>query len=157
MANPAKCHLRKDETTYLGYTLGKSTVRPLFSQVQALQLCPPPSSKKQVHRFLGLAGYYHHFIPGFSSIAALLSDLLKNESPKRIQWTRACEEVFQTLKAQLCQEPKLYSPDFTKEFLLQTDTSDIGLRTVLSQVGGDNEHPILYVSRKLFRGRKPTL
>lgn len=91
-ANPTKCHLGKDETTYLWYTLGKGTVQPWISRFQTLQMCSSPSSKKQVHRFLGLARYYCHFIPGFSSIVAPLTDLLKSESPKRIQWTRACED-----------------------------------------------------------------
>lgn len=88
---------------------------------------------------------------------APLSDLLKNESPKRILWTRACEEVFQTLNAWLPQEPILYSPDFAKEFLLQTDASNVGLGAVLSQVVGGVQHPILYISRELFPQEKTYL
>ncbi|CAM4597036.1 unnamed protein product [Lepidochelys olivacea] len=134
---------------YLKYTLGKGIIRPLGSKVQALQLCPTPSSKK-----LELAGYYCHFIPEFFSIVAPLSDPLKNESCKRIQWTTACEKAFQTLQTRLSQEPVLYSPDFTREFLLQTDASDIGLRAVLWQVVGGDEHPILCISKKLFLREK---
>lgn len=114
--NPAKHLLGKDETINLGYVLGKSTVPPLISKIQALQLCPPPSPNQQVRRFLGLAEYYCRFIPGFSFLVAPLADLLKNESPQKIQWIRASEEAFQILKAQLCREPILHSPDFTKEF-----------------------------------------
>ncbi|CAM4543391.1 unnamed protein product [Caretta caretta] len=38
-ANPKKCRLGREETTYLGYTLGRGQVRPLIGKVQALQEC----------------------------------------------------------------------------------------------------------------------
>ena len=45
----------------------------------------------------------------------------------------------------------LTSPDFTKEFILQTDASAWGIGAVLSQQDNDNiEHPIAYYSRKLL-------
>lgn len=64
-ANPAECHLGKDETTCLGYTLGKGTVRPLVNKVQALQTCHAPSLRKQVHQFLGLAWFLLLIYSGF--------------------------------------------------------------------------------------------
>ena len=55
------------------------------------------------------------------------------------------------LKQQLCCSPVLRSPDFTKEFRLQTDASEYGVGAVLSQEddSGD-EHPVAYFSRKLL-------
>ncbi|KAG6930518.1 hypothetical protein G0U57_003575, partial [Chelydra serpentina] len=61
-----------------------------------------------------------------------------------------CEDAFQELKASLCREPVLYSPDFHREFILQTDASEVGLGAVLSQEVDGEEHPVLYLSRKLF-------
>ncbi|KAI2667414.1 Retrovirus-related Pol polyprotein from transposon 17.6 [Labeo rohita] len=43
----------------------------------------------------------------------------------------------------------LRAPDFNCPFLLQTDASDTGLGAVLSQVRDGEEHPVMYISRKL--------
>lgn len=41
-------------------------------------------------------------------------------------------------------------PNYQKEFLLQTDASDVGLGIFLAQINDQGEeHPILYISRKL--------
>ncbi|XP_065407431.1 uncharacterized protein LOC135972648 [Chrysemys picta bellii] len=149
-ANPAKCHLGQEEVTYLGYTVGGGKLTPLISKVQALRDVPTPTTKKQVRQFLGLAGYYRRFVPDFASIAAPLSDLTKNSQPRQVQWTTQCERAFNTLKERLTQEPVLRHPDFTKEFILQTDASEVGLGAELSQEVDGEEHPVLYLSRKLF-------
>ena len=44
--------------------------------------------------------------------------------------------------------------DFAKPFLLHTDASQVGLGAVLSQVIEDEEHPVLYISRKLLKHEK---
>ncbi len=54
----------------------------------------------------------------------------------------------------LSSEPVLRAPDFSCPFLLQTDASDTGLGAVLSQVQEGEEHPILYISRKLTPAEK---
>ena len=101
--------------------------------------------------FLGLTGYYRHFIPEYSSIAAPLTDLTKKSSPNQVVWSAQCDGAFVRLKQLLCSSPILQSPDFTRPFILQTDASDRGVGAVLSQVGSDGEeHPVGYFSRKLL-------
>ncbi len=53
------------------------------------------------------------------------------------------------MKTALTSEPVLRAPDFSGPFLLQTDASDTGLGAVLSQIQEGEEHPVLYISRKL--------
>lgn len=65
-------------------------------------------------------------------------------------WTDECGQAFQTLKDHLCREPVLFSPDCEREFLLQTDVSEVGLGAVLSQTVEEEKYPILYISHKLF-------
>ncbi|CAM4676576.1 unnamed protein product [Caretta caretta] len=67
-----------------------------------------------------------------------------------VKWTDAAEKAFMDLQTALCSNRVLKAPDFNKEFILQTDASEVGLGAVLSQMVGDEEHPILYRSRKLL-------
>ncbi|XP_044860608.1 uncharacterized protein LOC123363556 [Mauremys mutica] len=97
-ANPKKCQIGREETTYLGYTLGRGLVRPLVGKVQALQECQPPTTKRQVRQFLGLAGYYRRFVPHFATLTAPLTDLLTKNSPRQVCWLADCEKAFQAVK-----------------------------------------------------------
>ena len=51
----------------------------------------------------------------------------------------------------MCSAPVLRAPDFTKEFILQTDASEHGVGAVLSQEDEERvDHPVAYFSRKLL-------
>ena len=68
-----------------------------------------------------------------------------------MKWDTRCEEAFHQLKQALCSSPVIHCPDFTKEFVLQTDASERGVGAVLSQRDEDGEeHPVAYFSRKLL-------
>ncbi|CAM5109558.1 unnamed protein product [Eretmochelys imbricata] len=77
-------------------------------------------------------------------------DLVKARGPDPVRWSDAAERAFTDLRTALCSNPILIALDFTKEFILQTDASEVGLGAVLSQVIGEEKHPILYLSRKLL-------
>lgn len=70
-------------------------------------------------------------------------------------WTEECDKSFEELKNRLSQNPVLNAPDFTKEFILQCDASDLGVGIVLSQLNNEGEeHPILYLSKKFSTAEK---
>uniref|UniRef100_A0A8C1MIS2 Gypsy retrotransposon integrase-like protein 1 n=1 Tax=Cyprinus carpio TaxID=7962 RepID=A0A8C1MIS2_CYPCA len=148
-ANPRKCHLALTEAKYLGYQVGRGLIRPQEKKVAAILSAPRPTTKTQVRAFLGLAGYYRCFIPNFSSLASPLTDLTRKGQPEKVPWNPETESAFQRVKAALTSEPVLRAPDFNRPFLVQTDASDTGLGAVLSQVIDGEEHPVIYISRKL--------
>uniref|UniRef100_A0A3B3HAG4 Gypsy retrotransposon integrase-like protein 1 n=3 Tax=Oryzias latipes TaxID=8090 RepID=A0A3B3HAG4_ORYLA len=148
--NPSKCVFAKPETDYLGYIIGNGMIKPQTDKVSAIQSCPLPVTKKQLRSFLGMAGFYHRFIPHFSARAALLTDLTGARSPNNLQWTKEAEAAFEDIKRALSKNPVLYSPNFQKPFILQTDASDRGLGAVLLQGPPDDRHPVAFISRKLF-------
>ncbi len=150
-ANPKKCAVGRVEVRYLGFHLGHGQVRPQIDKTAAIAACPRPKTKKEVRQFLGLAGYYRRFIPDYSELTSPLTDLAKKEVPDTVPWTERCQQVFTQVKAALCGGPLLHSPDFSLPFLLQTDASDRGLGAVLTQEIGGEEHPVLYISRKLSK------
>jgi hypothetical protein len=100
-----------------------------------------PTSVSDIRSFLGLAGYYHRFIKGFSKISKPMTELL--EKDKKFKWTPAYEASFQELKKRLTTAPILVMPDIEKSFSIFCDASGQGLGCVLMQDG----HMIAYASR----------
>ncbi len=133
-SNPKKCAIGRVEVRYLGFHLGHGQVRPQIDKTAAIAACPRPKTKKEVRQFLGLAGYYRRFIPDYSELTSLLTDLTKKEVPDTVPWTERCQQVFTQVKTALCGGPLLHSPDFSLPFLLQTDASDWGLGAVLTPI-----------------------
>ena len=64
------------------------------------------------------------------------------------------EKSLLELKHRLTQQPVLYAPDFNREFIIQTDASNIGIGVVMAQKKGDGMHPILYFSRKFTDSKR---
>ena len=56
---------------------------------------------------------------------------------------------FEAIKTALCGEAVLCAPNFALPFSVQTDASDRGLGTVLTQQVGGTDRLVLYLSRKL--------
>lgn len=52
---------------------GKGEVKPEYRKAETLKQVEAPKAKKFV-----LAGYYHRFIPHFSIVTQLLTDLMRN-------------------------------------------------------------------------------
>jgi hypothetical protein len=105
----------------------------------------PPTTVSEIRSFLGLAGYYHQFIPNFSKTAKPITELLKKGN--KYLWSEACDEAFKHLKKLLTTSPVLAQPDTTKPFDVYCDASDNSLGGVLMQEG----RVISYSSRQLRR------
>ncbi|XP_047500268.1 uncharacterized protein LOC125046527 [Penaeus chinensis] len=151
--NLAKSDFAHARVTYLGYEVGQGQVKPLDSKIDAIEKYPVPKSKREVMRFLGMAGYYRRFVINFSDIVAPLTDLLKKGV--KFIWSNSCEKAFKTIKAMLTSSPILISPDFEKGFILYVDASDIGAGAVLCQADAAGvDHPMCYFSKKFNKHQR---
>ena len=148
-ARPTKCHIGFRKLEYLGHCLSWGTLTPEDAKVQQVKDAERPKTKRQVRAFLGLTGYYRKFVPGYSQLAAPLTDLTVKGKPDKVVWTPACQQAFEALKDSLTSGRVLRLPDLEKEFALRTDASDRGLGAVLLQEHGGVQHPVAYASRKL--------
>ncbi|XP_055951586.1 uncharacterized protein LOC129987653 [Argiope bruennichi] len=153
---PSKCQLAQSRTKYLGHMVGDGVRTPAEAKIKAVIDFPTPKTKTQIRAFLGLAGYYAHYVEKFSVIATPLTNALKGRMTKeQIRWTPECEQAFQELKMSLTKKPVLHAPDYTKKFIVQTDASDVGMGVVMSQLDSEGkEHPILYLSKKFSDAEK---
>jgi hypothetical protein len=79
----------------------------------------------EIRSFLGLAGYYHRFIEGFSKIVKPLISLL--EKGKEFKWDDKCQDSFEELKKRLTTSLVLIMPDIHKGFDVYCDASLWGL------------------------------
>ena len=148
-ANPKKCTVGQREVHYLGYRLGGGQVRPQVQKTAAVAACPRPKTKKEVRRFLGLAGSYRRFIPAFSELTSPLTDLTRKGASDPVQWTESCQLAFERVRQALSGEPLLYTPNFSLLFILQTDALNSRLGAILSQEVEGVDCPILYIGQKL--------
>ena len=73
--NLEKCIFCTDRVSFIGYVVTPQGIEVDKAKVEAIQGWPEP--KTQVRSFLGLAGFYHHFVKDFSTIAAPLHELTK--------------------------------------------------------------------------------
>jgi hypothetical protein len=97
----------------------------------------------QIRSFLGLAGYYHRFIPNFSKIIKPMTQLLEKEA--KFKWSPQCEDAFLTLNKLLTTAPVLTQPNIKKSFDVYCDASGMGIGGVLMQDGC----AIAYASQQL--------
>lgn len=100
--------------TYLGKVVGQGQVRPVQAKIMAVQQFPPPTTKKELMRFLGMVGYYRSFCKNFSSVVAPLNDLLK--AKVKYTWSSRYQEFFESEKALLCSAPVLAAPRLDQPF-----------------------------------------
>ena len=151
--NLMKSEFGKATVKYLGHIVGQGQVRPLDAKIQTIVKYPIPTSRKELARFLGMAGYYRNFCLNFSDIAAPLTNLLGKKV--KFVWTDDCQLAFDRVKLLLQKSPVLKSPDYEKPFKLIIDSSDVGTGSVLVQEASDGlDHPVSYFSKKFLKYQK---
>ena len=151
--NLAKTELGCAYVTYLGHQVGQGQVKPLDAKVEAIVNFPTPKNRRELMRFLGMAGYYRKFCKNFSLVAEPLTRLLCKD--QRFTWNMNCVGAFTKIKGLLMSAPVLVTPQFDKPFILMVDASDIGVGAVLLQEDHRSlEHPIAYFSQKFNKSQR---
>ena len=145
--NPDKVVFGASEIKYLGHLISSRGVSVLPDRIKTIQQYPPPNNLRALRRFMGMVGFYARFIPGYSDIAAALHSLKR----KGVTWVWGQEQqkAFEELKHALCEAPVLQIPNFSRDFVLTTDASDVAVSAVLQQRIDGSLLPISYHSRIL--------
>ncbi len=147
---PTKCSIGYSSLEFLGFNVGEGTLKPVPKKVEKVLQARRPETKAHLRSFLGLIGYYRHFIPHFAALAVPLTDLTKKNQPNHLKWGEAQENAFNTLRGYLVVPPVLHLPDLRRPFILQTDACREGIGAILMQEYDGIRYPIAFGSRKLL-------
>jgi hypothetical protein len=134
---------------YLGVIISHNSVAMDPVKVARVAEWPTPMNKKEVQSFLGFTNFYRRFIQDFSEHAQPLFDLTKNYA--KWHWGMAEQSAFDRLKRNVTSAVVLISPDPTKPFHIEANSSDFATGAVLSQISPANEkwHPVAFFSKSL--------
>jgi hypothetical protein len=116
-----KCEFEKTEIDYLGFTLTPGKIAMDKKKLAGINDWPSPKNLRQVRSWLGFCNFYRRFILNFSKIVKPLTNLTKKDQP--FDWSKDCEDAFQTLKKRFQEAPVLVIPDQEEPFFLETDAS----------------------------------
>jgi len=141
-----KCSFAAAAIKYLGHIVSRRGTHTDPAKTQGIRAFPVPTDPKGVKSFLGMAGYYSHFIKDYATLTAPLHRITGTKSV--FQWTPVEQKAFDDVKAALVDTPVLRQPDFTKPFTLHTDWSTTAVGAVLGQQDGKGNHyAVAFASR----------
>ncbi len=149
---PEKCKFHQKEVEYLGVIIGQGSVKMDPIKVEGIAHWLTPTTVKDVRSFLGFCNFYCTFIPHFSNVTQPLNDLTKKN--QNWGWMDTEEQAFQKLKQICASYLVLCTPDWTCQFILETDASGYALGAVIMQEFDDGIHPISFNSRSLLPTKK---
>jgi hypothetical protein len=91
-----KCEFWLDSVSFLGHVIAGKGVAVDSEKVKVVVEWARSTSVFEIRIFLGLVGYYRHFINGFSKLSGPLTALTRKNAC--FVWTDECEQCFQELK-----------------------------------------------------------
>ena len=148
--NFEKSKFHKNEVKFLGHVINGVEIKMQAEKVNVIQDWPMPTKKKQVQAFLRFANYYRRFIKNYSVKVKPLTELTKDIP---FSWKAQHQEAFDNLKIAFTSAPVLQPFDRSRETIIETDTSNQVIASILSQYlirdGVKTLYPIDYHAKTL--------
>ncbi|BHF84234.1 hypothetical protein SprV_0902738500 [Sparganum proliferum] len=147
--NPSKCVLGVPSLEFLGHQVDSEGLRPLPSKVYAVRKFPPPTSKRQLQRFLGMVNFYRRFLPNCADLMLPLTNMLSG--PKGpLELTGEALAAFERIKNSLADATLLTHPAPEAQLSLMVDASTVAVGAVVQQHLAGSTQPLAFFSKKLL-------
>jgi hypothetical protein len=117
--------------------------------VEAIKKIDIPRNKKAMQSFIQRIHFLRRFIPNFAEIIKLITNMLKKDA--KIKWTPESHSSFDRIKKALIEAPILISPNYFKEFLIFSFSSEDTIATVLLQRNDEGYEKTIYFFSKTLR------
>ena len=130
----AKTWLGFRKVDFFGYVCRHKSFEVSPDKKEALAQIPMPDTYKKARSLLGKGVFFSGFTPNYSDLVAHLTDMTKKTfSWDKATWKHDYEAEFKAFIAGLQASCELFYPDYTLEWILRTDASELGVGAVLLQ------------------------
>lgn len=145
--NINKCQFFVLSVKYLGHIIGEGKISPNPEKVKAVVNARKPNNLKELKTYLGLVNYYGKFIPNLSIELHSLYALTKKDV--EYIWSQECQNAFEHSKSLITSDSVLELYDPSKQMIVASDASPIGLGAILSHEVNGQDKPVLFASSTL--------
>ncbi|KAL1132845.1 hypothetical protein AAG570_010797 [Ranatra chinensis] len=128
----------------LGYVVSEREIHPDPGKVEAIKNRQVLVDVKGVRSLMGLINFYRRFLP----CLAVRMERWNHLTKKRVKF-EITDDMLKSLdwaKEHLCRDPVLRFPDFTKQFVVTTDASQVALGAVISQLDHLGDRPVAFAN-----------
>ena len=137
-----------DEVTFLGHVINEKGIGPDPDLVSVIMSMQPPSSLKELERFISMINFYCTKIPQFAEKCIPLNKLRRKGVV--FAWTAEQQDAFECLRNAFCSRRLVQPYSLQKEATLTCDASENSIGGVISQ----NGLPVMFMSRTLLPAEK---
>ena len=134
--NAHKSEFCVSELAFLGYKISEKGLSLDPTKLDILKTYQQPTTKKEVKQYLGFVNFLRRSVPSFAIIATPLYKILRKD--EKFQWTTECQKAFDDLNIAIQQAEPVQLPDYSKEFIIESDSSKLGVGCALLQRNANN-------------------
>jgi hypothetical protein len=107
-----------------------------------------PINKKEIQNFIDKVNFLRRFITNFVEVVKYITNMLKKDN--NFKWSVEAKKSFADIKKALTEAHVLVSPNFSKEFIIFSFSSEHTIAGVLLQKNEQNlEQPISFYRKAL--------
>jgi hypothetical protein len=143
---PIKCKFGMSLVEYCGKQIDESGLSMSKKKIQKVLDFPKPKTAHQMKQFVGLANYFHDYVPHHSNIMRALHDMIndyeKRTRAKALVWTEEGSRAFYQIIKEIEKNHTMFFPRGDCPIFLQTDSFDYGIGAYYFQLVDNVEQPV---------------